>query len=57
MGITGGFGALIDFERGTVRRWVMGPDGIKRWADTNEPLDAMPEDGEEQSPHDAGNKA
>lgn len=41
MAITGGFGTLIDFESGTVRRWVIGRDWVKRWSDTNEPVEEM----------------
>lgn len=29
----------MDLERGTMRQWAMGRDGVKRWADTNEPHD------------------
>jgi len=36
--ITGGFGMVMDLERGTTRRWVMGSDGVKRWADTGKPV-------------------
>lgn len=36
--ITGGFGMTMDLARGTTRHWVMGRDGVKRWADTNEPV-------------------
>lgn len=43
MGITGGFGTTIDLERGTSRQWVIGCDGVKRWADTNEPVENLPE--------------
>lgn len=39
MAITGGFGTTMDLERGTIRQWVMGRDGVKRWADTNEPVE------------------
>lgn len=38
MAITGGFGTTMDLERETSRQWVMGRDGVKRWADTNEPV-------------------
>lgn len=38
MGITGGFGTTMDLERGTMRQWVMGRDGVKRWADSGEPV-------------------
>lgn len=33
MAITGGFGMTLDLERGTRRQWVMGKDGVRRWAD------------------------
>lgn len=39
MGITGGFGITMDLERGTTRQWVMGRDGVKRWADNGEPVE------------------
>lgn len=42
MAITGGFGMTMDLERGTTRRWVMGRDGVKRWADTGEPVESDP---------------
>lgn len=38
MGITGGFGTTIDLERGISRQWVMGRNGVKRWADSGQPL-------------------
>lgn len=38
MAITGGFGTTLDIERGTSRKWVMGRDGVKRWADSGQPL-------------------
>lgn len=38
MAITGGFGVTMDLKRGTTRRWVMGRDGVKRWADSGEPV-------------------
>lgn len=38
MVITGGFGMTLDIERGTSRKWVMGRDGVKRWADNGQPL-------------------
>jgi hypothetical protein len=39
MGITGGFGTTIDLERGTSRKWVIGRDGVKRWADNGEQVE------------------
>ena len=39
MTITGGFGVSVDLETGASRAWYMGPDGVKRWADTDEPVD------------------
>lgn len=38
MKITGGFGTTIDLERGTSRMWVVGGDGVKRWADNGDPV-------------------
>lgn len=38
MGITGGFGMTIDLEHGTSRNWVIGRDGVKRWADSGLPF-------------------
>lgn len=44
MSITGGFGVTMDLERGTLRRWVLGRDGIKRWADDGKPVEpALPQ--------------
>lgn len=43
--ITGGFGMTMDLERGTMRHWVMGGDGVKRWADNNEPVVIPKEQG------------
>ena len=34
-----GFGMTMDLERGTMRSWVVGGDGVKRWADTNDPVE------------------
>lgn len=42
--ITGGFGMTMDLERGTMRQWVMGRDGVKRWADTNEAVEEQRSD-------------
>lgn len=39
MAITGGFGFTMDLGRGTMRQWHMGRAGVKRWADTGEPVD------------------
>ena len=39
MAITGGFGTTMDIERGTSRQWVVGRDGLKRWADNWEPCE------------------
>lgn len=30
MAITGGFGMMIDLERGVMRQWVMERDGIRK---------------------------
>jgi hypothetical protein len=42
MGITGGFGTTMDLKRGTSRQWVIGRDGVKRWADNGEPMQKPP---------------
>ena len=42
MAITGGFGVTFDLENGSMRRWVLGRDGVKRWLDTDEPVEHMP---------------
>lgn len=34
----------FDLRRGTVRQWVMGKDGVKRWADNGQPVDASEAD-------------
>lgn len=34
-----GFGMVFDCERGGVRNWYMGKDGVRRWADSDEPVD------------------
>ena len=39
MAITGGFGVTIDTRTGTSRRWFIGRDGVKRWADTGAPTE------------------
>lgn len=39
MAITGGFGTTYDLKRGTMRSWIMGRDGVKRWADSNAPCE------------------
>ena len=36
MGITVGFGTTFDLQRGTSRAWVVGIDGVKRWADNGD---------------------
>ena len=50
--ITGGFGMTMDFERGTMRQWAMGRDGVKRWADNGDPVqeadDGYPADQDEE---------
>jgi hypothetical protein len=43
MGITGGFGMVYDLDSRTVRHWVIGSDGIKRWVDTGEACDSEEE--------------
>jgi hypothetical protein len=39
MAITRGFGTKVDLARGAARPWVMGRDGVKRWADNGEPCE------------------
>ena len=39
MSITGGFGMTADLKSGTTRKWVMGRDGVKRWADNGAPCE------------------
>jgi hypothetical protein len=54
MAITGGFGIEIDLGTGQRRQWVMGRDGVKRWADTNaptEPSEAAFERWRDLQPH------
>ena len=36
-----GFGMTMDMELGTMRSWVVGGDGVKRWADTNQPVESI----------------
>ncbi len=43
MGITGGFGTLIDLVTGMPRRWYMHADGIKRWVSNDQPCDVAKE--------------
>lgn len=38
-----GFGMTFDTQTGVVRRWYVGSDGVKRWADNDQPVDAAPE--------------
>jgi hypothetical protein len=35
-----GFGFRFDIATGAVRRWYMGADGVQRWADNDQPVDA-----------------
>ena len=39
--ITGGFGITIDIPTGTARQWYCGRDGIKRWADNDQPVEGQ----------------
>jgi len=34
-----GFGFLLDIQSGQIRRWYVPADGIKRWADNDQPVD------------------
>lgn len=43
--IRGGFGTQFDLEHGTSRRWYCGPDGVRRWLDTEEPVDGVAPQG------------
>lgn len=43
MGITGGFGTLIDLVTGRPRRWYMRADGIRRWVSNDQPCDTANE--------------
>lgn len=38
----------MDLDRGTMRQWVIGRDGVKRWADSGDPVrnDGYPADQE-----------
>jgi hypothetical protein len=36
--ITTGFGVTLCTQTGLSRRWVMGRDGIKKWADNGQPV-------------------
>jgi len=38
--ITKGFGMTLDMQSGSMRNWFIGRDGVKRWADTQEPVDS-----------------
>lgn len=44
-----GFGVTFDLETGRSRMWYVGADDVKRWADTDAPVDA-PEDGRYADP-------
>lgn len=37
-----GFGMTFDFQRGSVRRWYAGEDGVQRWADNDQPCTPAP---------------
>ncbi|MDR7193393.1 hypothetical protein [Luteimonas terrae] len=43
MAIIGGFGTTYDLQTGTARHWYIGRDGVKRWSDTDTPVDAVNE--------------
>ena len=49
MPITGGFGWRFDLERGTMRQWAMGRDGVKRWVDNNQPVEPIKDNQEEKT--------
>lgn len=37
-----GFGTTYDLETGRARNWYVGADGVKRWADNDEPVQPEP---------------
>lgn len=37
-----GFGVTVDLATGRMRNWYSGADGIKRWADADQPVDPTP---------------
>ena len=39
MPITGGFGTTYDLRTGRARAWYTRRDGVKRWADNDQPVD------------------
>lgn len=41
-----GFGVTVDLATGRMRNWYAGADGIRRWADTDQPVDPTPAEGE-----------
>ena len=41
MAITGGFGMTMDIKRGTMRKWYMRRGDVKRWLDTDEPVEQV----------------
>lgn len=41
--ITSGFGFQLDLASGRSRQWFMKSDGIKRWADTGQPVEQKEE--------------
>lgn len=53
MAITNGFGMTMDLERGTMRQWVIGRDGVKRWADTGDACEGCRRCGGEMVPSKA----
>jgi hypothetical protein len=48
MAITGGFGWRLDLERGTLRQWAMGRNGVQLWTDNNQPVEPEPEKHDEE---------
>ena len=45
-----GFGFELDLVRGSMRQWVVGGDGVKRWADTGDACDGCRRCGGEMKP-------
>lgn len=42
-----GFGMTFDLQRGSIRRWYAGEDGVQRWADNDQPVDTPTPDAPE----------
>lgn len=51
MAITCGFGMTMDIERGTMRRWYMRRGDVKRWLDTDQPVEQVQKESVQSVPH------